>query len=607
MALERPTADDRIKAALWFADHGFRVFSVWSTTPTGICRCPKGRACEQAGKHPATQNGFKDATADRERIRAMLSAGSEPNYGMLCPDGVFALDVDGDGVAALAELEARYGPLPPTLRTNTAHGQHVFLRWPAALPRPIGQLFGYVTRWGTGRDAGYVIGPRSIHASGAVYSPGDTFEIAELPEPWAKAAVSSRPSATALTVTGSYQMAGRIPASRSRYEEIRAYTAHLYNKMLSVDEMWPLVRDVLAPRFAEPLSEPDLRGRFERATAKLTERLGTPSMAEAEPAVPPDLEGELFVNVVEYNAKVPDDVPWAAYPIAYFGGVTLLAGIWKGGKSTLMAQFQRARESGEAFLGSAVPVGPTVLVTEEGGIPVKRKTSGLTELRILDRQAAVLRHLHFDDVLSALEVFCSNDQRPAVLFLDTFAVWGDIEDENDAPEVTVAIAKLTVLAQRTGASVVLVHHVRKEGGSHGRGIRGSGAMAATVDIFAVLDYPELVVNPTERILKIEGRVLEALNLRLGFEPIGRRYDLLDQDEADLARIEKLVLNVADSGPGATVSNLMAIWDASRTKAKADAEWLVAKGRMRKSLGKIGNASAWQYWSVPAAFQPEEDD
>ncbi len=154
MTGSRPTAEDRIRAASWFADRGFGVFSVWSADADGTCRCPKGRACDNAGKHPIGRQGFHEHTRDHDRIRTLLSAGSEPNYGLVCPDGVFVLDVDGDGVARLADLEARYGPLPPTLRTNTAHGQHVFLRWPADHPRPLGQLFGYVTRWGSGAGAG---------------------------------------------------------------------------------------------------------------------------------------------------------------------------------------------------------------------------------------------------------------------------------------------------------------------------------------------------------------------------------------------------------------------------------------------------------------------
>lgn len=181
-------ADDgaRIRAALWFAEHGFGVFSCWSARPDGTCRCPAGRQCSSPGKHPITQNGFQDATMDAARIRTMLAAASHPNYGLVCPDGVFAWDVDGEGWQdQIAALEARHGPLPPTLRTDTANGQHVFLRWPDGHPRPLHRMFGWVTRWGSGRQAGYVIGPRSIHPSGHEYAPSGVFEIAILPEAWA--------------------------------------------------------------------------------------------------------------------------------------------------------------------------------------------------------------------------------------------------------------------------------------------------------------------------------------------------------------------------------------------------------------------------------------
>ena len=124
----RPTPEDRIKAALWFAEHGFGVFSVWSADPDGTCRCPLRLDCSNAGKHPIPRRGFQDATTDPTLIRNMLTAGSEPNYGLVCPDGVFALDVDGDGIERLIALESEMGELPPTLRTKTAHGEHVFLR-----------------------------------------------------------------------------------------------------------------------------------------------------------------------------------------------------------------------------------------------------------------------------------------------------------------------------------------------------------------------------------------------------------------------------------------------------------------------------------------------
>lgn len=189
---KRPSNDDRIKAAQWFARQGFGIFPVWSTSPSGACRCPKGGHCGEPGKHPMTAHGFQDATTDPSRIRTFLSAASEPNYGMICPDGVFAWDLDTDEVRErLARQEGVSGPLPPTLRTDTAKGQHVFWRWPEGHPRPIHQMFGMVTRWGSGRNAGYVIGPHSVHSTGAEYRPakGSPFEIATLPDTWAVAAL----------------------------------------------------------------------------------------------------------------------------------------------------------------------------------------------------------------------------------------------------------------------------------------------------------------------------------------------------------------------------------------------------------------------------------
>src|SRR4051812_1720824 len=109
-------------------------------------------------------------------------------------------------------------------------------------------------------------------------------------------------------------------------------------------------------------------------------RFQTANVIEMVKAVNPAALGETsdtstgrspFVNVVDYLADVPEVVPWCAQPLAFFGGVTLVAGFPKAGKSTLASQLMRARETGEDFLGHPVPIGPTVLLTEEGGIPVR--------------------------------------------------------------------------------------------------------------------------------------------------------------------------------------------------------------------------------------------
>jgi hypothetical protein len=280
-ATQRPTSEDRIRAALWFAERGFGVFSVWSTDARGVCHCVKGPACDNAGKHPIGRQGFHENTQDPAKIRLLLSAASEPNYGLVCPEGVFALDVDGEGIEKLADLEQRYGALPPTLRTSTAHGQHVFLRWPTEMPRPIGQLWGYVTRWGSGQNAGYVIGPRSVHATGAVYEPaaGSAWEIAELPEAWARSIVDKAPSAdpdTFVEITdGGYQLPD-YGYTGSRYDAILRFMASRYMRGIPKEEIEAGVLYVLAPRFEHPLAEAEVRSRFERAWRGTVDRLGAP-------------------------------------------------------------------------------------------------------------------------------------------------------------------------------------------------------------------------------------------------------------------------------------------------------------------------------------------
>jgi hypothetical protein len=207
----------------------------------------------------------------------MLSIPSDPNYGLLPPEGVFVLDVDGEGIERLAQLEQQHGALPLTLRTKTAHGYHIFLHWPMDLPRPIGELFGYVTRWGSGHNAGYVIGPRSVHASGTEYAPAeDAFNIATLPEAWAHAIVDREKIEPFIEIdSGGYQLPD-YGYTGGRYRAILRYAASRYMRGISEEEVFAGVVSVLAPRFESPLSEPELRSRFNRTWVKIAENLGRP-------------------------------------------------------------------------------------------------------------------------------------------------------------------------------------------------------------------------------------------------------------------------------------------------------------------------------------------
>lgn len=371
-ALPRPCNEDRIRAALWFAERGFGVFSVWSTHPNGTCKCPPTSStrktnldgsCDQPGKHPVPGIGFKAATTDPHRIRAMLDTLLEPNWGMLPPEGVFILDVDGEGIARLAELEEKYGPLPPTLRTNTAHGQHVFLSWPADLPRPLGQMFGYITRWGTGASTGYVVGPRSVHATGAIYEPVKPLtEIAEIPEAWARALIDTPVSGEdVIEIAGSGYELPAAGYSGGRYNEILRFVGSRYMRGISKDEVWFGVLNVLAPLFANPLTEPELRSRFERAWKGTPEKFGPPMEPEGTPTLIVGPEAPEEVEAITWPAP-PDDVAYhgcvgeivrlvadrtEADPVGILGTVLAAAGVCMGRWRTI---YQGSTQAANLFI-----------------------------------------------------------------------------------------------------------------------------------------------------------------------------------------------------------------------------------------------------------------
>ena len=107
------------EAALHYAAHGLPVF------PTSI------------KKEPLTAHGYKDATTDPAKIRAMFrnprAAGVAIPTGTIT--GLVVLDRDRkngvDGVATCKALEADLGPLPPTLQQRTGSGgDQLFFRYP---------------------------------------------------------------------------------------------------------------------------------------------------------------------------------------------------------------------------------------------------------------------------------------------------------------------------------------------------------------------------------------------------------------------------------------------------------------------------------------------
>ncbi|WP_211462889.1 phage/plasmid primase, P4 family [Collimonas silvisoli] len=124
-------------------------------------------------KFPAVANGFKDASTDPDQIVEWFPKNTHANIGIATgvASSIFVLDIDvKDGVSgmeSLAELENKYGPLPPTLTCATGSGgKHFYFNYPQDTPikcrvaiRPGIDVRG---------EGGYVVAPPSI-VSGNLY------------------------------------------------------------------------------------------------------------------------------------------------------------------------------------------------------------------------------------------------------------------------------------------------------------------------------------------------------------------------------------------------------------------------------------------------------
>ena len=184
---------DMAKRALKLASRGLSVLPMHSAH-RGRCTCPKGNACERAGKHPITPHGVNDATTKRDQIKSWWTASPDANIGIAtgAASGVIVLDIDprNGGTETLRRLEKELGPLPKTVTSITGGGgEHRIFEHPRFPVRKdlAGKLLG------PGVDVlsngCIMIAPPSRHASGNRYGwqEGKSFrdlKPAPMPKPW---------------------------------------------------------------------------------------------------------------------------------------------------------------------------------------------------------------------------------------------------------------------------------------------------------------------------------------------------------------------------------------------------------------------------------------
>jgi len=169
-----------------FMDAGYRIFGLHKITDEG-CACGDPE-CPTIGKHPVASNWQHSPDWSDEQIEVMEMTGQlSTGYGVLVAGGLLVVDVDArnGGVASyekLAEAVPQIGGAGLVVNTGSGGGsRHLYFRVPddvpfvQSLPEYPGIDF---------KSTGYVVGPGSLHKSGATYDAviGQPCDIGTAPE-----------------------------------------------------------------------------------------------------------------------------------------------------------------------------------------------------------------------------------------------------------------------------------------------------------------------------------------------------------------------------------------------------------------------------------------
>jgi hypothetical protein len=495
--------DQPLAGALTMAARGFRIFPLSPGTKIP----PKGLKWKT------------EATTDAETIRKWAATYPGCNFAVRGGQGLIVLDPDGDaGRAALAELEALHGRLPNTMTVQTpGGGLHIYLGG-ADVSNSVGSLPKGIDVRGAG---GYVVAPGSYFADPGGekgytghYRIETDLPLANAPEwlpgllkaaPLPKKKSGTRP-VHELDQSEDIQRAIRFlqneatPAIEGKGGDQQTYAVacELRDFGISEDVACELMLERYNPRCSPPWGPEGMAAKVANAFAYAQNHAGCKSVAEEAAAFASAVP---LQDTTQQAAEPPllwasdlFDLPepdWLIEEIMPEGGVGLLAGQSRIGKSFIALELARCVMTGEPFFGHEV--------CQRGGVLIAAAEAPET---LSGRIKALCNEAHPNGPLNPARLplvvvpLTGREQLPRLVartatamrskgvrlrlvIVDTIAAGYRVADENDAGQATEAMQHLADGARAFGGFMLGVHHFGKNGAS---GARGSSAWTASADI-----------------------------------------------------------------------------------------------------------------------------
>jgi hypothetical protein len=255
------------------------------------------------------------------------------------------------------------------------------------------------------------------------------------------------------------------------------------------------------------------------------------------------------------NAPNPSDTPldWIWAGLLGPGQVTLLTGLWKTGKTTLLSHLLAHRQSGTPLLDLPVRPGRTVVVTEETRKVWRRRQDKLGFGRDVCFFFRPFRSRPTPDQFRALiDHLLKMQKRDGIdlVAFDTLSRFLPLRSENSPEAMLQALEPLHRLTD-ADLAVLLQHHPSKGQPAPGQAARGSGALPAFVDIDLEL-HPFAAGAPTDRRRQLLGgsRWEETPPaLLIALDALGTAYTIVPEEtQSDFPEYWPILRTVLEDAP-----------------------------------------------------------
>jgi predicted ATP-dependent serine protease len=265
------------------------------------------------------------------------------------------------------------------------------------------------------------------------------------------------------------------------------------------------------------------------------------------------LSGFNPISAKELLSREPEPMVWILDTIIPEGTLFIVAGFMKTGKSTLTYPMAVAIAQGEPFLDFETKQTNVLIISveeHERDVRARLERFGLKLEDPLFLHCAPLKN---DPATRKILGKFIEENEIGFVMVDTLSTFWDVDDENSNAKVMAQVKPLLDMVRKTGASICLIHHTGKSGGSRGREIRGASALFGVVDFAITLDFQKGSPGP-KRQLKINGRYADSPP-ELSIELVGDEYILIGgpPEELKKEREDKFVALIKDGAK--TVSDL----------------------------------------------------